>query len=445
MVDSSLLPGITAALRENEIGDQSPYVLSYAELGQSGGSFGVFQGDCHVQPAAQVALTQALQAAGVNAATITRIVSAVSQPCPNGSPLSPADQQTADNALNSPAGRAIVDAMDAKILQVILGELDSSVAAAQSKKKQLDPGAQISIALWVNMTGEPTSLNQWLKGATIGSVTPPANPVVTRDDLKRYLTGTKYFTLHPRNLVHFEESVDAGIRALAVAAPAPAPAPQPASVHPSAVTPVSQFIPTIVKTATTQWEFFGKQTYDVEGRIDQSGHKEGEGGFYQRVGQYWLEGTNTRNIDGRDHDYPWSAAFISWVMKTSGAGNNFRYSTQHSVYISQAIRDHLNHTDAGFWGWRLNEYKPAVGDLICWAREKGVDYDHQKAGNYAGHCDIVVEVDADEIFVIGGNVGDSVTRRPLSLVNGFLDSRTIDGELLFAIMQNRVPPPGAIA
>jgi hypothetical protein len=132
-------------------------------------------------------------------------------------------------------------------------------------------------------------------------------------------------------------------------------------------------------------------------------------------------------------------------MKTSGAGSHFRYSTQHSVYISQAIRDHMKGNDVGFWGWRLNEHRPAVGDLVCWAREAGVDFDHQKSGNYAGHCDIVVEVNADEIFVIGGNVGDAVTRRPLALHGGFLTVRELGGETLFAIMQNRVPALGVVA
>ena len=70
MVDPSLLPAIRAALRENEIGNQSPYVLSYAELGNSGGSFGVFQGDACVDPNARAALKQVLVAANVNAATI---------------------------------------------------------------------------------------------------------------------------------------------------------------------------------------------------------------------------------------------------------------------------------------------------------------------------------------------------------------------------------------
>jgi hypothetical protein len=128
-------------------------------------------------------------------------------------------------------------------------------------------------------------------------------------------------------------------------------------------------------------------------------------------------------------------------MKQAGAGNRFRYSTQHSVYISQAIRDRLNaRADAGYWGFRLNEQAPDVGDIVCWAREDGVDYDNQKNGNYKGHCDIVVQKSDGMVFVIGGNVGDSVTKRPLRLApNGFLQPTVEGGETLFALMENRMP------
>ena len=201
----------------------------------------------------------------------------------------------------------------------------------------------------------------------------------------------------------------------------------------------SPFAAHIVEIANAEWRFFGGQTYDLNGHATQVGHKEGEDGYYQRIGQYWVDGTNTHGIDGRNHDSPWSAAFISWVMKTGGAGDKFRYSTQHSVYIYQAIRDRQNsRATAGFWGWRLNEYKPKIGDLVCWARQTGIDYDNQSGGIYAGHCDIVVAVDALQIEVIGGNVGDSVTRRPLRLSSAGFLLPADTGETLFALMENRV-------
>ncbi len=192
-------------------------------------------------------------------------------------------------------------------------------------------------------------------------------------------------------------------------------------------------------TAAGEWNLFGNQTYDQNGRRDHQGHLEGEDPYYKKVGVYWEEGTNTHGIDGRDHASPWSAAFISWVMKTAGAGTRFRYSTQHSVYISQAIRDfQRQRAEAGYWGVRLQDAAPVVGDIVCWGREPGVDYDNQKGGDYHGHSDVVVEVAADRIWIIGGNVGDSVTRRPLPLVGGRLQAMVQNGENLFALMQNRI-------
>jgi hypothetical protein len=200
------------------------------------------------------------------------------------------------------------------------------------------------------------------------------------------------------------------------------------------------FADALLQIAADQWDFFGNQTCDLSGRVIHSGRKEAEDGCFQRIGQYWVEGTNTHGIDGRNGDWPWSAAFISWVEKQAGAGARFRYSTQHSVYISQAIRDRLSgRAAAGYWGCRLNEIRPTTGDLVCWARQSGVDYDHQAGGNYKGHSDIVVEVQPTQIFVIGGNVGNSITKRPLKLdSNGFVAPVTISGEKLFALMQCRI-------
>jgi hypothetical protein len=203
----------------------------------------------------------------------------------------------------------------------------------------------------------------------------------------------------------------------------------------------SAFAAKVEQIATDEWNFFGDQTYDIHDHPTRSGHKEGDDGWYLRIGTYWLEGTGTASVDGRNHDMPWSAAFISWVMKRAGAGDRFRYSTQHSVYIYQAIRDLLRrNTAAGYWCWHLNELKPRIGDVVCWSRQPGIDYENQNGGNYAGHCDIVVEVLSDRVNVIGGNVGDSVTRRPLPLNDfGFLSPTTFGPETLFAIMQNRIP------
>ena len=202
----------------------------------------------------------------------------------------------------------------------------------------------------------------------------------------------------------------------------------------------SNFTQRLLQTAEEQWLFFDKQKYDLSGHIVHVGRKEGQEGCYERVGEYWLEGTNTYGVDGRNHEMPWSAAFISWVAKKAGAGDRFRYSTQHSVYISQSIRDRLStRVAAGYWGWRLNEAKPTPGDIVCWSRQAGIDYEHQNGGDYQGHCDFVVEIHANYLLITGGNVGDSVTTRPIPLdKDGYILPSHHGSEYLFALMKNRI-------
>lgn len=266
-----------------------------------------------------------------------------------------------------------------------------------------------------------------LKNAQTG-VAAPAAPPPAAGFAPLAAMGAE-FTVAPAAVAGIGGAVPAGVLGGAPAAPA-------ALVAPAA----GGFVARARDIALGEWRFFGSQTYDLNGNKDQAGHTEGEDGFYQRVGQYWLEGTNTHGLDGRNHDWPWSGTFISWLMKQAGAGTRFTTSRQHSVYISQGIRDYKNKRDeAGYWTQRLNEAKPVLGDIVCWSREDGVDYDHQKHGDYKGHSDLVVDILPDRIWIIGGNVGNSVTRRPLMLdVNGYLPPMEQNGEKLFGIMKCRI-------
>jgi lysozyme family protein len=202
------------------------------------------------------------------------------------------------------------------------------------------------------------------------------------------------------------------------------------------------------ETSIAEWKFFGEQARNVAGTKTKDGHKETEArvplgsgeNWFARVGTYWREGVGILGRDGRV-DIPWSAAFISYAVKKANPAGRFHYSPRHAVYISKAIRDFNDQNqDAGYWCKRLPDHQPKVGDIVCWARESGVDYDHQKGGDYAGHTDIVVDVRQKEIDVIGGNVGQSVTKRALALdANGCVKGGRIQGEDLFGIMENRIP------
>jgi hypothetical protein len=217
MVDSALIPAIKEAIRQNEIGDQSPYRLSYARLGSSGASFGTFQGDTNRNDTAQSVLRQALVANGVDPAAIARIMAAVSEACPRGNPLSPDDSAIADAALSCDTGKQLVDAMDATLLQRVLAGIDSCTAAAAARQFTIEPAAQLYIALWVNMTGLPTTLSKWLSGTPEVGLAPPAGSPVTAQDLETYLQANSYFRDHPDHFPHMQEAVRAALPLLPAA------------------------------------------------------------------------------------------------------------------------------------------------------------------------------------------------------------------------------------
>jgi hypothetical protein len=132
---------------------------------------------------------------------------------------------------------------------------------------------------------------------------------------------------------------------------------------------------------------------------------------------YWKHGPGLDFSDAQlgsaafQNSHPWSAAFISWVMRKAGAGKAFKYASSHSVYTSAAKANRLAGNANPFKAYRLAEVAPRVGDLICRARAgSGATYDNIHPGMKT-HCDIVVEVRPKALTVIGGNVANSVTSR----------------------------------
>jgi hypothetical protein len=146
---------------------------------------------------------------------------------------------------------------------------------------------------------------------------------------------------------------------------------------------------------------------------------------------------NGNDIDeSQDDYYAWSAAFISYVMRTAGAGPRFPYSPSHYVYINIAKEMRLGRTS----GWavmaeQVTEYAPAPGDLICYSREKKYKLTYEKLPRrrFIGHCDMVVALDRNktQISVIGGNVDHTVTMKHVPVTT---DGRLADanGQVLDA-------------
>lgn len=167
-----------------------------------------------------------------------------------------------------------------------------------------------------------------------------------------------------------------------------------------------------LEIADQEWRRFGSQTIDANGKMVLEGGRENEEDYYRRVGVYWKQGVD-RDLDGKDQHEPWSAAFISWVMKEAGMSGRFSYSDWHATYIRNSIlARRADNPDFAYWGYRLSERAPQVGDLVGYARQGGIDYDYQPTV-YSSHTDLVVAVRSGEIDVIGGNVKDSVTKKTL--------------------------------
>jgi len=214
MPDDALKPALRAALRFNEIGNASPYTISFAGKANSGGSFGFMQGDLAAhQTVVTKTFHDALVAAGVPGDKIQSLLQLLSVHCPTN-PLTPQDTALVDNALL--ASRALVDQMDEAILQGVYGNLDRCSNTAESADRAIEPVALIYMALWINMAGPPTSLLRWLSGQDPGlsRPIPPAGNAVDEAAMQTYLQATAYFTANPHNFPHLVESAETGAELL---------------------------------------------------------------------------------------------------------------------------------------------------------------------------------------------------------------------------------------
>jgi uncharacterized protein DUF2272 len=137
-------------------------------------------------------------------------------------------------------------------------------------------------------------------------------------------------------------------------------------------------------------------------------------------------------------DTSWSAAFISYVVRQSGAGvNAFHFANAHRVYIYDAFA-----TSAAEVAGKPDEHiyracplttRPRVGDMLCAQREPALadagdeavrervrselDGSPEARSIRRSHCEVVAYVDngARKVYTIGGNVNQAVTTRKLNL------------------------------
>jgi hypothetical protein len=137
-------------------------------------------------------------------------------------------------------------------------------------------------------------------------------------------------------------------------------------------------------------------------------------------------------------DHPWSAVFISFLMKESGFGKDeFEFSDSHVDYVSQAFLASAAEargaaTGSAYRACDVVTTRPRPGDLICHTREGSAgiatfaalrrELEMRRSAPVADaiamHCDLVTSADEggdSKMETVGGNVFQSVTLRQMTL------------------------------
>ena len=215
--------------------------------------------------------------------------------------------------------------------------------------------------------------------------------------------------------------------------------------------PMNEIRQRIVALAVQEWAFFGFIVVD-QTIVEASGPGQPRRRRWRRPGRaesarvagsiagYWtvtpqggwiLDAQNdawrgSRGVGSRWR-YPWSAAFVSWVMCEAGLGEAslFRRAVAHHVYIDQAIRASGGDTAAAaFAAHDVGDAPVTPGDLLCSARRPAyrsiAERRRQMGVGARTHCDIVVKVEPSRrrILAIGGNVRGAVSLKLLPATAG---------------------------
>jgi hypothetical protein len=160
--------------------------------------------------------------------------------------------------------------------------------------------------------------------------------------------------------------------------------------------PRSDAIIRLIQSAMHYWTLFDRG----EGREDVQP-------FKNEVLKMWddLGGGRPPNNNTSHRKWPWSAAGMSAFIRRAGGYTGFRFSAGHSTYIHDSIVKMRANRAAPFWGFRIDEKKPEVGDLIAQWREERRDYDFAAANDeFSSHTDLVCQIVNGTVRTIGANV-----------------------------------------
>jgi hypothetical protein len=182
----------------------------------------------------------------------------------------------------------------------------------------------------------------------------------------------------------------------------------------------------MVKIAQQEWQRWGRGTI-----------KESDPKMRSVLQEYWKTGAGQARTEANWWSAtPWSAAFISWVIKKAGGGNAFRYSAAHASYIKAAKDNRAANNGNPFRAYRINEISPQPGDLVCACRDTcRANYDTVAPG-MPTHCDIVTEKHPGYIVTIGGNVNNTVGRKTVPTdARGFIKASNPKTSKYFTVIR----------
>lgn len=164
----------------------------------------------------------------------------------------------------------------------------------------------------------------------------------------------------------------------------------------------------------------------------------GEGSGADRLDEKQVGAVDAAFLRSALVDHPWSAVFISFLMKKSNFNRDeFEFSDSHVDYVDKAFASNLAEARGQSTGYAYRACdvattKPRPGDLLCYTRGSAARIDRHAmlldqletrrslgdGGAVPMHCDLVTSSDENgnsKIDTIGGNVFQSVTLRRMTL------------------------------
>ncbi|MCS6853738.1 MAG: DUF2272 domain-containing protein [Elioraea sp.] len=239
--------------------------------------------------------------------------------------------------------------------------------------------------------------------------------------------------------------------------------PPPAAEEPPILYPASAR-ERLVRIALAEWEEWGRQFTDHTGTVAGApalpARTEEEEQAFPALIAYWSAVPGQGDVLARNRtrlrllqsgmvpeaapwtDRPWSAAFLSFLLRSAGYDATDAPSSEaHWVLVDHLIARHARFPGrAPFAPHPPNARAPQPGDLLCATRDaaRGRYARPEHRAAEAGrpmpmHCDVVVGVREGVVEAIGGNLGDAV--RLVLLPAG------ADGRLVAA--PAAAPPPPA--